>query len=118
MKTNPREILIYYNPDSNSDRKTIAFAKSISPHVRAYSHTDASVTATGWRTMIEKMNIEPKRLFNKALPEYQTHLRGKELDDEGWLNVLQRNPSLLKAPIAIKGQNVMLCENPTDIYRL
>lgn len=118
MKTNPREILIYYNPESSSDRKTIAYARSISPHVKAYSHFDASVTSTGWQGLIMKLNLEPKKLFNKALPEYQDLLKGKEFDEEGWLNVLQRNPHLLKAPIAVKGRNVVLCESPTDIYKL
>jgi len=118
MKTNPREILIYYNPDSSSDRKTVAYAKSISRHVKTYSHCDANVTTTGWKGLLQKMDVEPKRLFNKALPEYQSTLKGKELDEEGWLNVIRRNPHLLKSPIAVKGKKVVLCERPTDIYKL
>lgn len=118
MKTNAREILIYYNPESSSDRKTIAFAKSISPHVKTFSHHKASVSTTGWKSMIEKMDIDPKQLFNKALPEYQSNLKGMDFDEEGWLNVLQRNTHLLRSPIAVKGSKVVLCERPTDIYRL
>ncbi len=118
MKTNPREILIYYNPDSSADRKTIAYAKSISKHVKTYSHQQANVTSTGWKGLLHKMDIEPKKLFNKALPEYQNSLRGKELDEEGWLHVIQRNTHLLKSPIAVKGNKVVLCERPTDIYKL
>ncbi len=118
MKTNPREILIYYNPDSNSDRKTIAFARSISPHVKTYSHSDANVSTTGWKGLLQKLEIEPKKLFNKALPEYQRTLKGKELDEEGWLHVIQRNPHLLRSPIAVMGNKAVLCVRPTDIYKL
>ncbi len=118
MKTNPREILIYYNPASSSDRKTVAYAQSLSKHVKTYSHEQANVTSTGWKGILEKINIEPKRLFNKALPEYQLTLKGKELDDEGWLHVIQRNTHLLRSPIAVKGNKVVLCESPMDIYKL
>ena len=69
MKTDPREILIYYSPESSSDRKTIAYARSISPYVKTYSHRNASVTSTGWKNLLDKMEIEPKKPFNKALPE-------------------------------------------------
>ena len=118
MQTHPREILIYYNPDSPSDRKTLAYAQSISTHVRAYSHKDARVTTTGWKSLLQEMKVSPKQLFNKALPEYQSQIKGKDLDEEDWLNVIIRNPHLLKSPIAIKGKKVVLCERPTDIYRL
>lgn len=118
MKTNPREILIYYNPESSKDKKTLAYARSISPHVKAYSHDQANVTMTGWRSILEQLDVSPKKLFNKALPEYQAKLKGKEFDDEGWLNVLQRNPHLMRAAIAVKGKKAVLCESPTDVYKL
>jgi len=118
MKTNPREILIYYNPESTSDRKTVAYAQSMSKHVKTFSYGDAQVTTTGWKSLLRKMDIEPKKLFNKALPEYQSSLRGKELDEEGWLHVIQHNTHLLRSPIAVRGKKAVLCERPTDIYRL
>lgn len=118
MKTHPREILIYYNPESVSDRKTVAYAKSISPYVRTYSHEKANVSSTWWKTILSSLNVEPKGLFNKALPEYQEKLRGKELDEEGWLNVIKKHPHLLRSPIAMRGGKAVLCDSPTDIYRL
>ena len=118
MKTNPREILIYYNPSSSSDRKTVAYARTITPHIRTYSHSEARCSSTSWQGLLNKLEMDPKKLFNKALPEYQLTLKGKELDDEGWIKVLQHNPHLLRAPIAVKGQSVIFCESPTDILRL
>lgn len=118
MKTNPREILIYYNPGSSSDRKAIAYAKVLSHHVRYFSHFQANCTSTQWRGILDKLELEPKRLFNKAHPEYQTTLKGKEFDDEGWLDVIKNNPHLLRSPIAIKGKKAVMCDSPTDILRL
>ena len=118
MKTHPREILLYYNPSSSKDKKTLAYANSISKHVRSFSHANNRSTPTAWKVMLKALGLHPKKLFNKALPEYQSKLRGKEFDHEGWLRVLQNNPHLIKSPIAIKGNKVILIETPTDILRL
>ncbi len=118
MKTHPREILIFYNPDSASDRKTVAYAKSVSHHVKSYSHSQANATPTLWKGILDKLGLEPKKLFNKALPEYQNTLKGREFSMEGWLDVIRKNPHLLRAPIAVRGDKAVLCESPTDILRL
>lgn len=118
MKTHAREIQIYYNPESNSDRKTIAYAQSVVPHLKTYAFEKSPSTGTSWQQIIQALNIHPKDLMNKAHPYYQQHIRGREFTDEDWLNVLKYNPSIIKAPIALRGDRAILCCTPTDIYKL
>lgn len=118
MKTHQREILIYYNPVSNSDRKTVAHAQSMGKHVKTYEFGKTPSTGTSWQMILKSLDMHPKELLNKAHPYYQAHIRGREFTREGWLKVLRYNPELLKAPIAIRGKRAILCTNPTDIYRL
>jgi len=118
MKTHPREILILYNSESSSDRKLLAYAESTGFKIRSYCHSKAAYTSTAWKTILETLDIHPKELLNKAHPYYQSHIRGKEFDDEGWLSVILNNPQLLKAPIAVSGKRAMVCRTPSDIYRL
>lgn len=118
MKTNKREILIYYNPESSNDRKTVAHAQSIVHHVRSYSFQKAPSNGTSWQQIINSLALHPKELLNKAHPYYREHIKGREFDDESWLKVLQYNPELIKAPIAIRGRKAILCTNSTDIHRL
>lgn len=118
MKTHHREILIYYNPDSSNDRKTVAHAQSVVSHVRSYSFKQAPSTGASWQQILKSLDIHPKELLNKADPYYQEHIRGREFDKESWLKVLQYNPQLIKAPIAIRGRKAILCINSTDIYKL
>jgi arsenate reductase len=118
MKTHEREILIFYNPESSSDRRTVAHAQGLTPHVRTYEFGKHPSTTTIWRRILVALNVHPKDLMNKAHPYYQSNIKGRDFDDEGWLNVLERNPQLMKAPIAMKGSKAVLCLNPTDIYQL
>jgi arsenate reductase len=118
MRTHHREILIYYNPESSNDRKTVAHAQSLAPHIRTYAFLQAPSTGTSWQQIISALDLHPKDLLNKAHPYYQQHIRGKTFDVEDWLNVIMHNPSLLKAPIAIRGNKAVLCNCATDIYKL
>jgi arsenate reductase len=118
MKTNQREILIYYNPESSNDRKTVAHAQSVVHHVRSYSFKKAPSNGTSWQQILGSLGIHPKELLNKAHPYYREHIKGREFDNESWLKVLQYNPDLIKAPIAIRGKKAILCLNSTDIHRL
>lgn len=118
MKSNSRELLLYYNSESSSDRKTLAYAKSAIPYLKSYNHSKASCTTTNWKMILDALALHPKDLLNKAHPDYKSTIKGREFTNEGWLNVLSRNPQLIKAPIAIKGKNARLCLTPTDIFRL
>ena len=41
----------------------------------------------------------------------------RERDDEGWLNVLKKNPFLIKWPIVFHEGRVYLCQSPSEIFR-
>lgn len=118
MITNEREIRIYYDPESTTGKMTLAYARSISTHVCPYPYGKTPSTLTNWRYILDALGLEPKDILNKANPFYQSNFRGREFDDEGWLNVIRYNPNLIKAPIAMRGSRAILCQTPTDIYRL
>ena len=118
MKTHPKEILIYYNASSSSDRKTIAHAQSTGSKVRTLEHSKSRSTTTYWKVLLKSLDRHPKELLNKAHPYYQANIKGREFNMHGWLNILQNNPGLIKHPIALKGTQAIVCQTPTDIYRL
>jgi len=118
MKTHDREILIYYNPKSSAGRKTVAHAQGMTKHLRTFSFEKSSSTTTSWQLILDALDLHPKEIMNKANPYYQENIRGKEFDEESLLNIISQNPSLIKAPIAMRGRKAILCTNPTDIYKL
>lgn len=118
MKTHQREILIYYNPESRSDRQTVAMARDLSSHVRAFAYGKTPSTETDWRSIIQTLNCDPKDLLNKADPYYQNHIRGRNFDEEGWVKIFRFNTHLIRKPIAMRGRRVIMCNTPSDIHRL
>lgn len=119
MRTNQRELLVYYNPDSGAHRRTVAYAQSVCRYVRAYAFDQAPSTETSWQQILHALNLDdPKELLNKAHPYYQEHIRGREFDVESWIKVIQNNPDIIQAPIAVRGRRAILCHNATDILKL
>ena len=118
MRISENEILLYYDPATSIGRKTRAYAHSLSTNINDVEYHKTKFTSTTWRQILDMLRLEPKKLLDKSHPYYQSHIRGRSYDDEGWLNILIRNPELIIAPIAIKGNRAILCTNPTDIYRL
>ncbi len=115
MKTQDNELLVYYDRNSSKAKKVLAYARTITRHVNEVEYLKTPLTSTMWRQLLEMLDMRPKDLLNRAHPFYQENIRGKDLDDEGWLNVLIRNPELIKAPIVVKGRRAILCNNPTDM---
>lgn len=118
MKAHPREILIYYNPESSNDRKTVAHAQGLANHIQTYSFDKAAATGTNWLRILNALEVRPKDLLNKAHPFYQNNIRGRDFNEDDWAQVLRRSPFLLKAPIAMRGGKAVLCNTATDIYKL
>ena len=118
MNSNQREILIYYNPDSSSDRKTVAYAQTVCRHIKSYAFDRAHSTGTTWQRILDALDLDPRLLLNKADPYYQTNIRGRDFDRESWIKILQHNPYLIKAPIAVRGEKAVFCTTPTDIFKL
>jgi arsenate reductase (glutaredoxin) len=118
MKSHPNELFLYYNPSHSVDKQMRAYAKAVSNHVNEINIEKEPITSTGWRTILDKLQLRPKDLLNRAHPDYQNLIAGRTWDDEGWLNILIRNPHLLKAPIAIKRERAVLCLTPNNLLEL
>ena len=118
MHTHPREIQIYYNPDSPSDRRCVAHAQGLATQVKTYAYSSTPSTSTSWRQILKNLDVHPKDLLDKSHPYYREHIKGRDFTMSGWLDIICRNPFLLRAPIAMRGSRAVFCKSPTDIYRL
>lgn len=109
-----------YDGESSSGKKALAYAYTLAPNVKLNRQDVCKVklSTTFLRQVIQKLQLRPKDLMNRADPFYQEHVRGRDLDDEGWLNVLANNPQLLRAPIALMGQHAVICDPASLIYTL
>ena len=118
MRLHPNELWIYYHDSLGSQKKTRVHATSITNHVHEVNIAREKITRLRWVEILDMLNVEAKKLMNKADPIYQNLLARHDFDQNDWLEILVKNPGLLKAPIAIMNDRAILCESPKDIYKL
>ena len=118
MKNHPNELFFYYNPTQSAEKQARAYARSVSKNVNEINIQKERITTTGWRNILNKLNLRAKDLLNRSHPDYQTHIAGKTWDDESWLHILVNFPHLVKAPIAIKKDKAVLCITPLEVLKL
>lgn len=118
MKLHPNELWLFFDCNSSSHKKTRALAYSITGHVNEFSFKNAQISKYMWLDILQMLNLKPKQLFDKSNPKYQTEFARHDFDEESWLNILQKNPCMVKAPIAIMNGRAVLCVSPKDIYKI
>lgn len=118
MRLHPNELLIYYDNKSSSHRKTRALAYSITKHVHEVDFDHYKLTKLMWGEILSLLSMKPKQVLNKAHPKYQLLIARHDFEDNDWLEILVKNPELIKAPIAVYDGRAILCETPKDIYKL
>lgn len=119
IQFHPNELLlIYSDPSSSTGKQTRAYAKSLSSHVNEINISNTRLTTTLWKEIVNMLRLRPKDLLDKSNAEYQAKVRGNTFTMSGWLEVLNNNPQLLKAPIAVFRNRAVLCQKPTDILKL
>lgn len=118
MKFHPAELFIIYDSSSTFCRQTLAYAYTLTKHVQSHDVQKVRFTTTLWREILGRLGLSAKDLLNRAHEDYQRRIAGGSYHDEDWLNILMRNPHLIKYPIAIKADRAILCKSPTDILKL
>ncbi len=118
LKTHQDEIMIYCDPESSVGKKVLAYAKGNAPHIKEINYFKNPLSPSMMRALLKQLDLRPKDLLNRAHPYYQENIRGRDFNAEGWLNILIRNPQLIKAPIAVRGQKAILCDNPVNVLQL
>jgi len=115
---NTKELTLVYDSTTSEGKKALAFATSLAPKVNKQDVNEVTLSTTFVRQVVKQLNLRPKDLLNRAHPFYQEHIRGRDLDMEGWLQVVARNPTLWKAPVALMGDKAVMCEPASLIYSL
>lgn len=119
MYTDNRQILIYYNPARLSDRQTVAYAHSIADYVETFSFEDAGLSPSRWDELLDLLSIaDPRLLLNEEDPYFKEQIKDRDFDRLSWLKILSHNPNLIKAPIAVRGDDAVICCLPKEVLRL
>ncbi len=112
------ELTIIFNGKKNLDKKTLAIAQGISSRINKQDINEVRLSNTLFRLAVEKLGINAKDIMDKSNDIYQESLKGRDPDVDSAYYMISNNPELLRCPIALFGDKVVLCNTPTDVLKV
>lgn len=112
-------INLYYHPNHINSKKCIAIANANKAAVQAIDIEKTRISQTHWSEMAELLNISVIDMVDLEHDKVVSKF-GKvpEIDEFSALKIIQNNPEVVKAPVAIRGQKAVFAKNSRDILKL
>ncbi|XLS30567.1 arsenate reductase family protein [Flavobacteriaceae bacterium M23B6Z8] len=113
-------ITLIYNSETSLGKQTYPYVKSMDKPTRFIDISKDNVTGTQWAEVAQMIGIEVKDLINTSHADFKKQFEadGAKLETHDWIKVLDKNPSLLRCPILIKGDEFFLIETPSEVTHL
>lgn len=110
-------INIYHNPRCRKSRAGLEYLLNINPGARIiYYLKDEPFTVQTLSSLIEKLDLSPVELVRTQEDFYKTELKGKPFSNQEWMEILVKNPQLIRRPI-IETDHTAIIGEPTEEIR-
>lgn len=118
IATSERQITLFCNEESPIAKQTIAYAKAEHVSLLVINLLKTKLTGTQLAGIADKLGIAVKDLVAMERPEFKKKFGHVDLSTLDWLTAMRENPDIIKQPIALKGDKILLVETPSDILKI
>ena len=111
-----KQITLYYSSKNSIGKQLNAYVESSDIKHITIDVSKTNVTGTQWAELAHGLDKNICDLVNTDHRDFKTAYGEDDinLDNDGWLKVLDKNPSLLKYAIIIKGKEFVELRSASD----
>lgn len=114
-----KQINIYYHPEQILAKKCIAIANANKAKVLAIDTSKTRVSQTDWSEMARLLNISVVELVDLNHEAIVSKFgKTPDVDEFSALKLIQNNPEVVKNPIAIRGEKIVMAKQARDVLKL
>ena len=111
-----KEITLIYNSEEHIGRQILAYVHTENIIIHDIDLKNMKLTPTQWAELASRLNIDVRNLINTENPNFFKKFgKVNDLTDQDWLDLLDHNPDILKAPIVMKGTKISMMSNPQEM---
>ncbi|AUC86649.1 hypothetical protein CW731_04745 [Polaribacter sp. ALD11] len=118
IATSNRQITLFYSSKSVRAKQTLAYVKAEGLPILEIDILRAKLTGTQIVELADRLHLKVADLINQEHPEYKSHFEHHNFSTNDWVKMIQKNPEIMKQPIALRGDRTILVETPTDIIKI
>lgn len=114
-----RQITLYYSSDNAIGKQIHAYVQSSEKKNLAVDISKTNVTGTQWAELADGLDKDIKDLIAMDHPDFLNVYgeQGQDLDENDCIKILQKEPHLLKHPIAVNGEQYIVLENAASFKK-
>lgn len=114
-----RQITLYYSSENSIGKQIHAYVQSSEKKNLAVDISKTNVTGTQWAELASGLNKEIKDLVAQDHPDFLNTYgeKDQDLDENDWLKILNKEPHLLKHPIAVDGEDFIELESAASFKK-
>ena len=105
----------YHNPRCSKSREGLQLLqeKGIEPTIIKYLEEIPS--AKEFKLLLAKLNLKPEQIVRKGEAYYKEKLKGMQLTDDEWIEIMLENPKLIERPIFVNGNKAIVGRPPENV---
>lgn len=109
---------IYHNPRCSKSRQTLALIKEKGIEPEVIKYLEEPPTPAELKELIKQLGISPEELVRKNESIYKEKFKGRELDDDEWLEAMASHPKLIQRPIVTESGRTVIGRPPENVLEL
>jgi arsenate reductase len=109
---------ILHNPRCQKSRQTLQLIEERGEMVTVVEYLKTVPTKDELKGIINMLGIEPLDLVRKGEAVYKEEFKGKDLNNDQWIEAMVQNPKLIERPIVIKGDKAIIGRPPEKVKEL
>ncbi len=111
-------MIIYHNPRCRKSRETLELINNSGLKVEIVEYLKNPLTKSELKNLLKKLDKSPESIIRKNEAEFKENYKGKELNDEDYLNMLVEFPKLMERPIVVKENKAIIGRPPENVLAL
>ncbi|WMX12816.1 arsenate reductase (glutaredoxin) [Aureispira sp. CCB-E] len=92
---------IYHNPRCSKSRDSLNLLKEKSLDFEIVEYLKTPLNAAEIQTLLTQLGIKAEQLIRKSEAIYKEHYKGKELNENEWIEAMVKHPKLIERPIVV-----------------
>ncbi len=92
---------IYHNPRCSKSRDSLNLLKEKNLDFEIVEYLKTPLNAAEIQTLLTQLGIKAEQLIRKSEAIYKEHYKGKELNENEWIEAMVKHPKLIERPIVV-----------------
>lgn len=114
-----KQLIVYEKPTCTTCRKVSKILLEKGIDFERVNYYIEPFSKNKLKSLLKKMNMKPSELLRKNEQAYKTlDIKNKNYSEEEILNLMIKNPDLVRRPILESGEKAVLARPVENIYRL